>query len=83
LHPRRKDTIIARLLGVNVKVVLRYRRLDQCPDWKPGRTGPSQLNAHEEFITQWIADGNRNTADLFGVLKKKHGYCGSYDSVRR
>jgi transposase len=75
--------VIAKRLGVNVKVVLRYRGLDRCPDWRPGRTGSSQLDEHAEFITKWIATGDRNTADLFRVLKEAHGYRGSYDSVRR
>jgi transposase len=75
--------VIARRLGVNVKVVLRYRGLEQCPAWGAGRTGPSQLDDHAEFITEWIATGNRNTADLFRVLKNNQGYRGSYDSVRR
>ncbi|MFO0805189.1 MAG: transposase [Gemmataceae bacterium] len=35
---------IARRLGLGVRVVLRYRGLHQCPDWKPGRTGASQLD---------------------------------------
>src|SRR5262249_21499796 len=48
---------IARRLGINVKVVLRYRRLEHCPDWRPGRTGPSQLDTHARFITEWIANG--------------------------
>ena len=73
---------IARRLGIDVKAVLRYRRLEQCPDWKRGRAGPSQLDSHAEFIAKWIADGHRNTADLFRLLKER-GYRGSYDPVRR
>src|SRR5882762_10284627 len=37
--------VIARKLAMNVKAVLRYRRLDRCPDWEPGRTAPTQLDA--------------------------------------
>ena len=74
--------VIARRLGVNVKVVLRYRRLERCPDWGAGRTGPSQLDDHAEFITTRIANGQHNTADLFRLLKDR-GYRGGYDTVRR
>ena len=74
--------VIARRLGVNVKVVLRYRRLDRCPDWGAGRTGPSQLDDHAEFITTWIANGHRNSANLFRLLKDR-GFRSGYDSVRR
>jgi transposase len=74
--------VIARRLGVNVKVVLRYRRLERCPDWGAGRTGPSQLDDYAEFIRTWIVTGQRNTADLFRLLKDR-GYRGGYDTVRR
>ena len=74
--------VIARRLGVNVKLVLRYRRLDRCPDWGMGRPGPSQLDDHAEFIRTWIVNGQRNTADLFRLLKVR-GYRGGYDMVRR
>jgi transposase len=73
---------IARRLGMNVKAVLRYRRLDQCPNWAPGRTSPTQLDPWATIVADWVAAGNRNTADLYRVLKSQ-GYRGSYDAVRR
>jgi transposase len=74
--------VIARRLGMNVKAVLRYRRLDRCPDWEPGRTAPTQLDAFAPFIADWIAAGHRNSADLDRVLRTQ-GYRGGYDAVRR
>jgi transposase len=73
---------IARRLGMNVKAVLRYRRLDQCPNWAPGRTSPTQLDPWATIVADWVAAGNRNTADLYRVLKSQ-GYRGGYDAVRR
>lgn len=72
----------ARRLGLSVKVVLRYRRLDRCPDWEPGRMAPTQLDAFASVITDWITAGHRNSADLNRLLKA-HGYRGGYDAVRR
>jgi len=74
--------VIARRLGVSVKVVLRYRRVDRCPGWEPGRASPTQLDPFAKFIDNWVAAGNRNNADLYRVLKT-HGYGGGYDAARR
>jgi transposase len=74
--------VIARRIGLNVKVVVSYWRLDRCPDWGAGRVGPSQLDAFAKFIADWIAAGHRNSADLYRLLKTK-GYRGGYDAVRR
>jgi transposase len=73
---------IARRLGMNVKAVLRYRRLDQCPNWNPGRTSPTQLDPFAKFITEWVAAGNRNSADLYRLLQAR-GFTGGYDAARR
>lgn len=73
---------IARRLGIGVKAVLRYRRLERCPDWNPGRESPTQLDPFAPFVADWIAAGNRNSADLFRLLKSR-GFSGSYDAVRR
>jgi transposase len=73
---------IARRLGLNLKVVLRYRRLDECPNWAPGRVVPTQLDPFAAAIAAWVAAGNRNSADLFRDLKAQ-GYVGGYDAVRR
>jgi len=74
--------VIARRLGINRKVVQDYQRREECPDWNPGRTAATGLDAHAEFIAEWLAAGNRNTADLYRLLKGR-GYRGSYDAVRR
>jgi transposase len=73
---------VARRLGMGVKAVLRYRRLDRCPDWNPGRLPPTQLDPFAAFIADWVAAGNRNSADLYRLLKSCD-YRGGYDAVRR
>lgn len=73
---------VARRLGLDIKVVLRYRRLDRCPDWSPGRPTVTALDPFAVLIAEWVAAGNRNSADLFRVLKGK-GYTGGYDAARR
>jgi transposase len=73
---------IARRLRMSRGAVLRYRRLEACPDWRPGRTGPSSAAAFAGFIADWVAAGNRNTAELHRTLKAK-GFTGGYDVARR
>jgi transposase len=73
---------IARRLGINVNVVHKYRRLEACPDWTPGRTSATQLDPFAKFIADWVATGNLNSADLYRLLKAQ-GFVGSYDAVRR
>jgi transposase len=72
----------ARQLGVSRQVVIRYRRQDTCPDWKPGRKGPSQLDEYRELVAEWIGGGGRNAKLLHRLLGEK-GCKASYDAVRR
>jgi hypothetical protein len=71
---------IARRLGINRKVVLCYRRLEECPDWNPGRTAATGLDSHAEFVAEWLTAVNRNIADLYRLLKAR-GYSGSGSST--
>ena len=73
---------VARRLGWDIKVVLRYRRLDRCPDWSPGRPTVTALDPFAAFIAEWVAAGNRTSGDLFRALNVK-GDTGGYDAVRR
>lgn len=73
---------ITQHLGLSHKAVRRYLREDQCPDWHPGRQSATQLDAHAAFIDRWIADGGRNSADLYRILTEQ-GLRASYDAVRR
>jgi transposase len=73
---------VARRLGLDVEVVLRYRRLDRCPDWSPGRPTVTALDPFAAFIAEWVAAGNRTITDLYRALKGK-GDTGGYDAVRR
>jgi transposase len=73
---------IARVMGCSVKAVKRYLRDEKCPDWNTGRQPATQLDEYAEFVDQWIAQGGRNSAELFRLLKET-GCRASYDAVRR
>ncbi len=73
---------IARRLRMSHGAVLRYRRLETCPDWQPGRTKATAVDPFAVFIAEWVAAGNRNSADLYRALKGK-GFTGGYDAARR
>jgi transposase len=72
----------ARQMGVSTNVVIRYRREEKCPDWKPGRKGPSQMDEHRARVEEWLGGGSRNTAELHRLLGAK-GCHVSYNVVRR
>lgn len=72
----------ARQLGVSNKMVIRYRRQETCPDWKPGRRGRTQVDPYQSDVEQWISGGGRNTKDLHRLLGEK-GCRACYDAVRR
>lgn len=73
---------IARRLRMSNGAVLRYQRLERCPDWRPGRTGATSVDAFAAFIAEWVAAGNRNSKDLHRALQGK-GFTGGYDAARR
>ena len=73
---------IARRLRMSNGAVLRYRRLERCPDWRPGRTTATSVNPFAAFIADWVAAGNRNSAELYRLLKG-NGFTGGYDAARR
>jgi transposase len=73
---------IARQTGLSIKAVIRYQREEKCPDWNPGRKGPSQMDKHKSFVEEWISRGGRNTSELHRLLQEK-GCCVLYDTVRR
>ena len=73
---------IARRLRMSRGAVLRYQRSETCPDWQPGRTKATAVDPFAAFIAEWVAAGNRNSADLYRELKTK-GFTGGYDAARR
>jgi transposase len=73
---------IARRLRMGRGAVLRYQRLERCPDWRPGRTGASSVDGFAGFIADWVAAGHRNSKDLHRALQGK-GFTGGYDAARR
>jgi hypothetical protein len=73
---------IAREMGLSWTVVLRYVRSDHCPDWRPGRQGPSQAQPYRERINAWLAGGNRNVAALHRELQAEDATL-RYDTLRR
>ena len=72
----------ARQLGVSNKMVIRYRRQETCPDWKPGRREPTRVDQYQADVEQWIGGGGRNTKELHRLLGEK-GCKAGYDAVRR
>jgi transposase len=73
---------IARHLGMKPGTVTRYLRSDTCPDWRPGRTGPSRLDPFRAHIDRAWAEGRRSARDLHAEVTGL-GYAGGYDQVRR
>jgi transposase len=73
---------IAREMRLSWNVVLRYVRSDHCPDWRPGRQGPSQAQPYRERIDAWLAEGNRNVSVLHRELQAEDATL-RYDTLRR
>ena len=63
-------------------VVRRYARSERCPDWRLGRTGPSQADGYGERIDAWLVAGNRNVAELHRQFQAE-GSALRYDTLRR
>ena len=73
---------IAGEVGLEVKTIRRYLRLDRCPDWTPGRRPTTRLDAFAAHVDAWIGGGGRNAAELHRDLAAR-GCRASYDAVRR
>jgi transposase len=73
---------IAREMHLSKTTVLRHLRSGQCPDWRPGRTGPSRADPYRDRIDAWLAEGNRNAAELHRLLRAEDPGLG-YDMLRR
>jgi DNA-binding NarL/FixJ family response regulator len=73
---------IAREMRLSKTTVLRHLRSEQCPDWRPGRTGLSRADPYRERIDAWLAEGNRNAAELHRQLQAEDTGLG-YDLLRR
>jgi transposase len=73
---------IARALQMSRGVLRRFLRTGHVPDWRPGRTGRSQLDPFRAQLDQRIGAGCRNAQELFRELRGL-GYAGGYDQVRR
>jgi transposase len=72
---------IALELGLSRGVVQRYVQSDHCPDWRPGRGGPSQADGYRARIDSWLATRNRNISELHRQLQAA-GATLSYDALR-
>jgi transposase len=73
---------IARALRMSPKTVICYLRTERVPDWRPGRTAPSQLDRHRDYIDRRVSEGCCNARTLHRELRAL-GYTGGYDQVRR
>jgi transposase len=72
---------IARAIGLHYRTVERYARSDACPDWQPGRRGPSRLDRFAEHIARRLREGCRNPLQIRRELLAM-GYRGSVSTVR-
>jgi transposase len=72
---------IARALGLHYRTVERYIRSEACPDWRPGRRGPSGLDRFAGFIRQRLREGCRNALQIRRELLAM-GYRGAPRTVR-
>ncbi len=73
---------IARALRLSRTTVSRYARAEQCPDWRPGRSGPSQATPYRERVDAWPQAGSRNVAALHRQLQAENPTLG-YEVLRR
>jgi transposase len=73
---------IARAMGLSGNAVRRYVRSDHCPDWRPGRVGPSQAAMYQQRIDAWLATGQRNMSALHRQLQAEDPTL-RYDTLRR
>lgn len=79
---------IARKLGVS-EGAIRYRLKRQVLDKRDGRKAkPSQLDRYDAVIGFWCDEHDRDDKRpvlkvLLGMLRRFHGYLGSYDALRR
>ncbi len=74
---------IARAFDLDRKTVRRCLRQSQ---WQPYSRAPKSdtlLAAHEQFVRERTAQVNYSARIVYQELKFKHGYCGSYDTVKR
>ena len=59
-----------------------HARSGRCPDWRPGRAGPSRADGCRERVDAWLEAGNRNVAELHRQLQAE-GSALRYDVLRR
>jgi transposase len=77
---------IAAALGLHYRTVERYVRSDACPDWCPGRRGPSALDPYEAYIRRRLSEGCRKRCQIrreLEALGYRGGRTAARDYVRR
>ena len=67
---------------LHYRTVERYVQSDSCPDWRPGRRGPSRLDRFAEHIARRLQEGCRNTLQIRRELLTM-GYRGAVSTVRQ
>jgi len=72
---------IAQQLGMARNTVRRWLRAGEVPIYRRA-TGRSALDGHLRYVEQRLAEGCRNTAQLWRELRDR-GFTGGYDIVRR
>jgi hypothetical protein len=77
---------IAAGLGLHYRTVERYVRSDACPDWCPGRRGPSALDRFEAYVRRRLSEGCRKLCQIrreLEALGHRGGRTAVRDYVRR
>jgi transposase len=72
---------IAREMGLAWRVVRRYVQSDHCPDWRAGRIHRSRAVGYRDRVDAWLAQGNRNVAQLHRQLQAEDPAL-RYDALR-
>jgi len=74
---------IARGFDLDRKTVRRCLRQSQWQPYSRAAKSDTLLAAHEQFVRERAAQVNYSARIVYQELKFKHGYCGSYDTVKR
>jgi transposase len=73
---------IAKTLHLNYRTVLKYAKIDCCPEATPRRPQSSIIDPYVSYIRQKLADGCHNARILFAELEAL-GYQGSLWTLQR
>jgi len=73
---------IAHELGMSYRTVVKYLRIERCPDWQAGQPRPTRVDRYRSLVDEFIQAGGRQAAKVLRRLREA-GCRSSYDAVRR